>query len=196
MKFRIALILSIITSTVFAQKTVIRKAVPITKTEFNKHLAVINLITKPTSKLKSHGIIKIKTAKKTIVLKDDGEFLQYEYIGDLKDSIAVIYKSETNEQKCLLINRRTGVTSILMDKPIFFTDKKNFIALESVETDKQQRIQVGELNGDTINTKMFIKTPLEPFIAPSYIFWYDESTIFIATNNPKFADTKFYKISF
>jgi hypothetical protein len=196
MRYRIAIILSLVASTVFAQKTVIIKVVPITKAEFNKHLAVINLITKPVSNLKSRGIIRIKTAKKTIVLKDDGEFLQFEHVGNIKDSIVVIHELEPNTERYLFINIRTGVTSILVNKPIFFKDKKNFIALEGIGTDITQRIQVGELHGDTITTKMYIKLPIKPFISPSYIFWYDEHTIFIATNSPKFPDTKFYKVRF
>ena len=104
MQIRLVAILFLLSiSTVFGQKTIILKATPITKADFSKHLSVIDLISKPTTKIKLHGITKLKTAKRTFVWRDDGEFFQYIYEGDLKDDpIAAIHEIETNSERYYL----------------------------------------------------------------------------------------------
>lgn len=117
------------------KKTIIKKTIPITKVEFNKHIPVIDLITTPF-KLKSHGIIRLKAGKKNLVYKDNGEFLQYICEGDLNaNSIAVIHEIETNDEHYYLINRSTGKIDTLLERPIFYMDKKSFICLEGSATD-------------------------------------------------------------
>lgn len=78
--FLITLLVLIYTNS-FTQQRNYQKEVQISKQEFNKHLPVFDFLSKPLKKIKINGIIKIKTQKKTITLKDDGEMLQYRYEG-------------------------------------------------------------------------------------------------------------------
>ncbi len=189
-------LLFLATSTTYAQKNIIKKATPITKAEFNKHIPAIDLITKPLLKLKSHGVIELKTAKNKFVFKDNGEFLQYIYEGDLNtNSVAVIHEIETNTERYYLINKSTGKTDTLLEKPIFYTDKRSFICLEGSATDMEQRIQIGRHENNHFVTLAYIRLDRHPFIAPSYVFWYNKYTLFISTNDPSFDNTKFYKIN-
>jgi hypothetical protein len=192
MKRKIIFILLLFSSSsIVAQKSIIRKTLIITKAEFNDHIPVIDLIVKSSTKRKSHGIIKLKTSKKTFVLKDDGEFLQYVYEGDLKGyPIAVVHEIESNSEEYYFINKISGLVDTLLNRPIFYSDHKSFISLEGSGTDITQRIQVGKINDDNSITKQYVILPKRPYIPASYIFWHDSNTIFVSTNSSKFYKLK------
>lgn len=89
------------------QKTNHQKTTVITKTEFDKHLPAVDLITKASKEYKTKGKIRIKTINKTIILKDDGEMLEYRYEGELKGSdLIVIHEFEPNSEEYYLINKK------------------------------------------------------------------------------------------
>lgn len=185
MKISVTIILLIFTTSVFAQKRKILKFTPISQVEFSKHLPVINIIAKPMKNIKTNGIIEIKTSKKTYLLKDDGEMLQYLYEGELKGyPITIIHEIEPNSEEYYFINRSTGSIDTLLSKPTFHPNKKKFICLEGLGTDIQQQIQLSQIVDGKILTKMYIQS--KPYIPMSYVYWYNENTIFISDNNKKF----------
>jgi len=183
------------TSLSYGQKIVIKTPIAINKALFERHLSPINLIKKSKEIHKNGGIIRIKTVGKTIALKNDGEFLEYTYVGNLAGGkVAVINILEPNDEYYYLINKTTGVIDTLLSKPIFFSDKKSFVCLEGIGTDSKQRIQIGCLDSDRISITGYIKLSKQPYVSPSYIYWYNKHTLFIATNSPSFKDTRFYKV--
>ena len=193
--FRLILGLFLWASLSYGQKTIIKTPIAINKALFDKHLPPIDLIKKSKEIHKNGGIIRVKTAGKTVVLKDDGEFLEYTYVGNLAGGkVAVINILEPNDEYYYLINKTTGVIDTLLSKPIFFSDKKSFVCLEDVGTDIRQRIQIGCLDSDGISITGYIKLSKQPYVSPSYIYWYNKHTLFIATNSPSFKDTRFYKV--
>src|ERR1700733_1522604 len=92
-----------------SQDTNDKKFIKISQSDFNRHQPVINFLIKPVGIAKSGGIIKIKTPRKTIVLKDDGEMLGYRVQGDVKNSrLLLIHELEPNHEEYYLINKDIG----------------------------------------------------------------------------------------
>jgi hypothetical protein len=173
------LLICFLASALFAQKKAITPVVAISKAEFNKHLPSINLVVKAAGRQhKINGTIKIKTATKTILLKDDGELLQYRYEGALKGSqLIVIHELEPNTEEYYLINKQTGKIDTLLDKPDFFSNHKDFICLEGAGTDVKQRIQLGKVqNGKVVNSR-FVHLPAK--VIPESIYWLNQHTLVV-----------------
>ena len=165
----------------FAQQKNYQKLVQISPVEFDKHLPEYTFIEKPMKRIKSQGIIRIKTAHKTIVLKDDGEFVEYRFEGYIKDTpLMLIHKLEPNTEEYYFVNKITGTIDTLLDKPIFYSNKQDIVCLEGSGTDVKQRIQVGRIqNGRFITKSIFT---LRNDIAPEYVYWFNKNTIFIRGN--------------
>lgn len=191
MKNIIAFVLILCAGSVIAQKKDYKTLTAITKTTFDKHLPIIDLIIKPKTEHKIKGVIRIKTSKRTFVLKDDGEFRQYVYEGELSGSdIIVIHELEPNTEEYYLINKQTGKIDTLLERPVFFTDKKDFICLEGMGTDVHQRIQVGRIENGGLVKNRFIGN-LPEGTNPGFVYWFNRNTLYIDDNGKKF-----YKLTF
>src|ERR1700753_3841297 len=87
-------------------QTKYKSCIKIGSSEFAHHQPAFNFIKKPNGQLKHKGIIRIKTGSKNIVLKDDGEFKEYEYMGELTIApLILIHESEPNTEEYYLINK-------------------------------------------------------------------------------------------
>jgi hypothetical protein len=172
-----------------AQKVNYKKVIEITKAEFDKHLAVPDVIVKSSKAVKSKGIIYIKTLIKTIVLKDDGEMKQYIYEGVLMGTqLILIHELEPNTEEYYFINKRTGTIDTLLYKPVFCPGKSDVVCLEGKRTDMKQRIQVGRIkNGRFIASAYFM---ISDEINPDDVYWFNKNIIFFDDND------KFYKLTF
>lgn len=179
------MLLALFTSMAIAQKVIIMKPVAIIRAEFKKHLPQQNNIQPLVANRSSRGVIRIKTPNKTIILKNDGEFKEYKYEGELKGyPIIVVHELEPNTEEYYLINKLSGTIDTLLDKPIFYKDNINLICVEGSGTDVHQRIQVAQILNNRLKTLYFI----EPagFVPISYVYWYNANTIFFDDNGKKF----------
>lgn len=162
--------------------------IKITKAEFRKHQPANYQIEKPTRNLKVKGKIVIKTPVKTIVFRDDeadSTFVEYNYEGTLKGMpLLVIHKIEYNTEEYYLINKQTSKIDTLFDKPIFFSNSKNFICLEGAATDTKQRIQIGSITNDALVKKRLINLPAA--LIPNSIYWSVDKAIVIEDSRSKF----------
>lgn len=183
MKNIIAILLMTSSIIAVAQKKNCHKVTAITKVEFDAHLPIIDLITKPKAQYKVKGMIQLKTVNKTIVLKDDGEIKQYVYEGDL-NALTVIHEFEPNSEEYYLIDKQTGKIDTLFERPNFYTNKKDFICLEGAGTDVHQRIQIGRLDNGWLVKKKFINLPEN--VIPEDVYWFDKHTVYIVDNMRRF----------
>jgi len=173
-----------------AQKIVFKKVVEVTKSEFQSHLLPVNPLYKSSKYKKINGVILIKTLNKKIVLKDDGEMLQYEYQGKVKQtSLILIHEIEPNSKEYYFVNIITGKIDTLVGEPVFFPNIKDIACIEGMGTDVKQRIQIGTINRDGFTTKAFFR--IQGNIFPGSVFWLSKTTLALDDN-----DTKFYKLSF
>src|SRR5579872_5305917 len=118
MKGLVIICLFLVTNEGFAQSIVYKDVSEISKTEFQKRLQSPNLLYKLSGQKGLRGRILIKTLKKNIVLKDDGEMKEYIYSGDLKGTyLALIHELEPNTEVYYLINRQTGTIDTLIGNP-------------------------------------------------------------------------------
>ena len=179
----IVFFLIICSITTVAQKKNCSKVTAITKVEFDEHLPVVNLITKPKTQYKVKGVIQFKTANKTIILKDDGEMKQYVYEGDL-DGLTVIHELEPNTEEYYLIDKQTGKIDTLFERPIFYTNRKDFICLEGAGTDVHQRIEIGCIENGRLAKNRYINLPES--VIPEEVYWFDKHTLYIVDNMRRF----------
>jgi hypothetical protein len=184
-RFLICFLLAMLGLATNAQIQSYKKIVSIRSAEFNRHLPVVTLISKPFKSLKIRGIIRIKTSKKAFVFKDDGEMQQYKYEGELSNGqLVLIHELEPNTEEYYLINKQSGKIDTLFDKPIFFSNNNDFICLEGEGTDVNQRIQIGSITNGGLVKKRLINLPAD--LLPDRIYWSADKAIVIENNRSKF----------
>ncbi|MBS1503823.1 MAG: hypothetical protein JST32_17270, partial [Bacteroidetes bacterium] len=104
------------------QPVIYKDAIKISKQEFDKHLPAGWLMCESTRLKAGHQIV-IKTSKKSIVLKDDGEMQQYEYGCDMTRSpLTLIHELEPNTEEWYFINRQTATIDTMVGNPVFYPD--------------------------------------------------------------------------
>jgi len=160
------------------QKNSYKSCVKISRSEFEHHQPVFSFIKNSKRSIKHNGIIRIKTANKNIVLKDDREFQEYRYLGELTTApFILIHELEPNTEEYYLINKETAHIDTLVRKPIFFKNGSDIVCLEGSGTDMKQRIQFGQIANGRFRTKHLFT--LKKDISPDYVYWFDTNSIFI-----------------
>ena len=188
MKLISTIFLLLIACLVYSQNIKYKKAISITKAEFEKHLLNKNVFFKTAEVKKAHGIIRIKFPNKQLVLKDDGEMQSYKYEGNLKETpLILIHELEPNTEEYYLINKMIGTIDTLVNKPVFYHNE--FVCLEGIGTDTKQRIQIGYIEKDRVVIRKCFK--IFGNIYPGYVYWFDKNTLCLDVNG-----TKFYKLTF
>ena len=173
----------------FAQSVVIKEVSQITRIEFDQHLPVSWLMCESIRTKAGHKVV-IKTQKKTIVLKDDGEMKQYAYGCDMTSPpLSLVHELEPNTQEWYFINRQTATIDTMVGNPVFYPKSMLIVCLEGMGTDIKQRIQIGQIKNGRFKTSYWFK--LKDEIHPGYVYWFDKHTLFLNDNNEKF-----YKLTF
>lgn len=174
-----------------AQQKEYKSCVKLSKEAFECHQPIANFVVKPFGKIKSEGVIRIKTPLKTIVLKDYGEFLEYRFQGYIKNTqFVLIHELKPNTEEYYLINRKTATIDTLVGKPIFAKNGIDIVCLEGQSTDMKQRIQIGRIKNGRFITEKEFKLNEDEFISADYIYWYNNHTVYIK------ADKNFWSVHF
>jgi hypothetical protein len=172
------LIVFLYSSCLHAQNDIDKRFIKISQAEFNGHLPPINFLTKSKIRQKLKGIIRIKTPHKTIVLKDDGEMLEYRFEGYVKNTpMILIHQLEPNTEEYYLINKETATIDTLIGEPIFYKNGVDIVCMSGSVTDRTQKLQIGRINNGRFTSKIIL--PLSNDMVPDYVYWLDKKAIVI-----------------
>ncbi|WP_426670327.1 hypothetical protein ACPPVU_03580 [Mucilaginibacter sp. McL0603] len=172
------ILLSVMSISSYLQKNKYKSCIKIGHVEFAHHQAYFNFIKKANVQIKHNGVIRIKTDVKDVVLKDDGEFKEYKYVGELNTPLLIlIHELEPNTEEYYLINKKTARIDTLVGKPIFSNNGTDIVCLEGSGTDTKQKIQVGKLINGSFKTEYLFT--MKDGINPDYVYWFNTNTIFI-----------------
>jgi hypothetical protein len=164
--------------------------VRITKSEFIKHQLPDKTLLKSSAILKVNGVINFKTDKKTITLKDDSENVEYNIIGDIKNSsLTLIHELGPNTEEYYFIDRQTAKIDTLAGYPVFATNKKDIVCLQGAGTDINQKIQIGQFINEQYLKRGMLQ--LKDEIYPEYIFWFDSNTLYIEDSREHYWKLRF-----
>ena len=184
-KLKFFLLAFILPTLLFGQQIAIKNFIKIPKSEFIKHQTPDKQLWNPSTIQKTKGVITFKSSAKKIILKDDGEFLEYKIINDLAEtSLTLIQMLEPNSEEYYFINRKTLKIDTLVGKPIFSKNLQDIVCLQGAETDIKQQIQIGKIINRIYVNRGKIK--LRDGILPNYIFWFNANTLFIEDSNRQF----------
>jgi hypothetical protein len=97
--------------------------------------------------------------------KEDNNFEEFSYLGDIKGTVfCLIMKSEYEGEEFYLVNRSTGSIDTLIGKPVFASNRSDFACLNNPGTDQQQYIQVGQMKNGVIRTRAYLNAKEGAFL--------------------------------
>jgi len=118
--------------------------------------------------------------KKVIEFSDndsDENYVKFEELGVIKNSIIVIQKTEYNSEKYILLETKSCRQLILEGYPLRIENTEKYIVLNNPGTDEAYNIQILEYKNDFFEIKHIISIPKE--IIPKRIQKVDTKEVFI-----------------
>ena len=118
--------------------------------------------------------------KKEIEFSDndsDENYVKFEELGVIKNSIIVIQKTEYNSERYILLETKSCRQLVLEGFPLRIENTEKYIALNNPGTDEGYKIQVLEYKNDFFEIKHTIFFPKE--ILPKRILKVDNKEVFI-----------------
>jgi hypothetical protein len=107
----------------------------------------------------------------------DENYVKFEELGVIKNSIIVIQKTEYNSEKYILLETKSCRQLVLEGFPLRIENTEKYIALNNPGTDEAYKIQVLEYKNDFFEVKHTILFPKE--ILPKRILKVDNKEVFI-----------------
>ena len=107
----------------------------------------------------------------------DENYVKFEELGVIKNSIIVIQKTEYNSEKYILLETKSCRQLVLEGFPLRIENTEKYIALNNPGTDEAYKIQVLEYKNDFFEIKHTILFPKE--ILPKRILKVDNKEVFI-----------------
>ena len=118
--------------------------------------------------------------KKNLQFADEDSnenYVKFEELGIIKNSIIVIHKTEYNSEKYILLETKSCRQLVLEGFPLTIENTEKYIVLNNPGTDEAYKIQVLEYKNDFFEIKHTILFPKE--ILPKKILKVDNKEVFI-----------------
>ena len=129
--------------------------------------------------------------KKEIEFSDndsDENYVKFEELGVIKNSIIVIQKTEYNSEKYILLETKSCRQLILEGFPLRIENTEKYIVLNNPGTDEAYNMQILEYKNDFFEIKHSISFPKE--IIPKRIQKVDNKEVFIVDTKNRIWKTK------
>lgn len=118
--------------------------------------------------------------KKQLVFSDnynDENYVKYEELGDIKNSIIVIHKIEYNSEQYILVETKSCKQLTLDGFPLKVENTEKYIVLNNPGTDEEYKIQILEFKNDFFEVKNTIVLTKE--IIPKQILRVEKKELYL-----------------
>ncbi len=109
--------------------------------------------------------------------ESDENYVTFEELGIIKNSIIVVQKIEYNSEKYILLETKSCKELILEGFPLRIENTENYIVFNNPGTDQEYKIQILEYRNDFFEIKYTVSFPKE--ISPKRILRVDNKEVFI-----------------
>lgn len=149
-------------------------------------------MTKNERKYRGHNTLSFECENEKVIEFSDNDsdenYVKFEELGVIKNSIIVIQKTEYNSEKYILLETKSCGQLILEGFPLRIENTEKYIVLNNPGTDEAYKIQVLEYKNDFFEIKHTIIFPKE--ILPKRILKVDNNEVFIMDMENRIWKTK------
>lgn len=144
---------------VFSQRNITKNFSEIPKAQYQKckkikYLTINHSIKKHSGKLAIP--IDGKSSRIFRDVKEDNQFEEYKYLGDMFENFFLVSKTEYNSEEFYIINKTNGSLDTLIGLPVFSNNLIDFACINNAGTDETQKIQICQLSDGIVKTKFFL----------------------------------------